>query len=200
MWIKCEIFHDKIFVKRFVRCLHEIFCVVLCRLFCVIFREICSKIIMLWFSAVYNFKKYFVFYFFWIFHISRTRTECFNNSTYLTILYTLQVTILYNIVHHQFADAIGAWDSGSWWQRWRRIRAGPGHCDGYGPSPSLKPGLWLASLSHRDVPAARRHARPGATGSEPAPPPAAQRPRRPGRREEPWLTRTRTWTEHQRIG
>ena len=46
---------------------------------------------ILWYSAVYYFKKYFVLYFceYYTFHIFHTRTECFNDSTHFTILYTL---------------------------------------------------------------------------------------------------------------
>ena len=76
--------------------LHEIFWVILCHLFCVIFREF-----FLWYSAVHYFTKYFVSYFSLIF-------------TFFTVtFFTFQpnVSIIANIVHfisqHHFADLDG---------------------------------------------------------------------------------------------
>ena len=79
--VKCDI----IYLKQFVRYLHEIFCVIFCHLFCVIFCEICREILLFIISR--NIFLKYISWIFHIFHIFHTRTEYFNNSTYFIILH-----------------------------------------------------------------------------------------------------------------
>ena len=67
-----------IFVKYFVKYLPEIFCAILCHLFCIIFRETFCDVLSCIISRVLFFE-YFTY----------LTSECFNNSTYITILYIL---------------------------------------------------------------------------------------------------------------
>ena len=78
--------YDIFYVKQFVRYLHEIFCVIFCHYFAECFVKYVVKFCCVLFQEIFCVIFLGILHTFHIFH---TRTECFNNSTYFTILYTL---------------------------------------------------------------------------------------------------------------